>query len=79
MIQTKEEARAFLVQNALNEINEDSDFSRFRTKVFCVFAKFGLNLEAKAENFLSGGEWTNPACRKALIKRVEEFLTKHIA
>ena len=78
VIQTKEQAREFLVQNALDEINENTNFSKFYTKVFCVFAKYGLLLEAKEESFLSGDEWSNPVRREYLIKRVEQFLKKHI-
>ena len=78
LIHTKEQARAFLIQEALNEINEVIDFSKFYTRVFCVFAKYGLLLDAKEEDFLSGVEWSNPACREILIKRVKQFLIKNI-
>ena len=78
VIHTKEQARQFLIQHALNEIIEVTDFSKFHSKVFCVFAKYGLNLEAKAENILSGDEWSNSTCREILISRVEQFLTTHI-
>jgi hypothetical protein len=75
---TKEQAREFLKQEALNEINDISDFSRFYTSVYCVIAKYGFQLEAKEEELLFGDEWSNPACRDVLTKRVEEFLSKHI-
>ena len=75
---TKEEARRFLIQHALNEICEVSDFSKFHTRVFCVFAKLGLSLDAKKDNFLSGSEWSNLAQKDILIKRVEHFLIEHI-
>ena len=75
---TKEQAREFLKQEALKEICEKSDFAQFPTRVFCVIAKYALQLNAKKENLLSGDEWSNPACRKMLIKRVELFLDKHI-
>lgn len=75
---TKEQAREFLVQNALSEINENTDFSKFSRNVFCIMAKYGLQLEAKEEELLSGDEWSNPACREILIKRVGQFLIKHI-
>ena len=78
VIHTKEQAREFLIQEALNEINENSDFAKFNREVFCVLAKYGLNLKAKEENFLSGDEWSNPACRGVLVKRVEQFLKKNI-
>ena len=75
---TKDQARKFLKQEALKEIHEINDFTRFHTRVFCVIAKYGLQLNAKTENLLSGDEWNNPACRKMLIKRVELFLDKYI-
>jgi len=78
IIHTKEEARNFLVQNALNEIFEVTDFSKFYTKVFCVFANYGLLMKAKEEDFFSGDEWSSPSQRENLIKRVEQFLVKHI-
>lgn len=75
---TKEQAREFLKQCALDEISENTDFTHFYRNIFCVFAKYGLQLEAKEEEFFSGDEWSNPACKDALIKRVEHFLDKHI-
>lgn len=77
-IHTKEQARIFLVQNELNEIIEINDFSKFYRKVFCVFANYGFLLNAKREDFLSGDEWSNPDCREVLVKRVKQFLIKHI-
>ncbi len=77
-IHTKEQARAFLVQNALNEIIEISDSSKFYTKVFCVFAKYGLLLDARGEDFFSGDEWSSPSHREVLIKKVEQLLIKQI-
>jgi len=75
---TKEQAREFLKQEALKEIFEITDFTRFHTRVFCVFAKYGLQLTAKEEGLLSGDEWSNPECKDDLVKRVERFLDRHI-
>ncbi len=75
---TKEQAREFLKQCALNEISEVTDFTYFYRRVFCVFAKYGLQLEAKEEKFFSGDEWSNPNCRDVLINKVKQFLNKHI-
>jgi len=36
---TIEQAREFLKDEALKEISEVSDFTRFHTRVFCVIAK----------------------------------------
>jgi len=78
IIHTKEQAQQFLIQHALNEINENTVFSKFSRRVFCVFAKYGLQLKAKEEEFFSGDEWSSPSHREILVKRVEQFLIKHI-
>ncbi len=75
---TKEQAREFLKQEALNEILEISGFTRFHTRVFYVIAKYGLQLEAKKEELFSGGEWSDPACKDMLMDRIERFFDKHI-
>ena len=77
-IHTKEEAREFLKQEALKEIIGISDFTKFHNRVFCVIANYGFQLEAKEERLLSGVEWSDPACKDMLIKRVEQFLDKHL-
>lgn len=75
---TREQAREFLKKCALDEISEVTDFTQFHTQVFCVFAKYGLQLEAKEEGLLSGDEWSNPAFKGILLEKVEHFLDKHI-
>ncbi len=75
---TKEQALEFLKQEALKEISEVSDFTRFHTRVFCVVAKYGMQIKAKEEGLLSGDEWSNPASKDILMKRVIEFFDKHI-
>ncbi len=75
---TKEQAREFLKQEAINEILEVADFTRFYTRVFYVVAKYGLQLEAKKEELFSGGEWNDPACKDMLVDKIERFFDKHI-
>jgi len=75
---TKEQAREFLKQEALKEIHKVSDFGRFQDRVFCVLAKYGLQLNAKEEKLLSGDEWSNPARKDFLLNKVELFLDKHV-
>ena len=75
---TKEQARVFLIREALKEISELSEFTKFHTRVFCVIANYGLQLEAKEEGLLSGDEWSNPAFKDILMKKVEQFLDKYI-
>ena len=75
---TKEQAREFLKQCALNEISEVANFTLFQSRVFYVIAKYGLLLEAKEEGLLTGDEWSNPASEDILMKRVIKFFDKHI-
>ena len=75
---TIHQAREFLKQEALKEICGSIDFTKFQGQVFCVVAKYGLQLEAKKENLLSGDEWNNPAFKDILIKRVTQFLDTHV-
>ncbi len=75
---TKEQAREFLKQHALNEISDISDFTRFYTRVFYIIAKYGLQSEAKEAELFSGDEWDNPMCKAALIEKIKQFLDKHI-
>ena len=74
----KEQAREFLKQEALKEINKKSNFSGFHGRVFCVIAKYGLQLEANEEGLLTGEEWSNPDCRDELFERAKQFLDKYI-
>ena len=75
---TKEQAREFLKQHALNEISDITDFTRFHTRVYYIVAKYGLQVKAKEDQFFSGDEWDNPACKAALIKKTEQFLDRYI-
>ena len=75
---TKEEAREFLKQEALKEISDISDFTRFHTRVFYVIAKYGFQLEAKKEDLFSGDEWNDPACKNILVNRIERFCDKYV-
>ena len=77
-IHTKEQAREFLKNEALKEISDGSDFTLFQTRAFCVIAKYGLQLDAKKEELFSGDEWSNPTCKGELVKKIEQFLNKHI-
>lgn len=75
---TSEQARQFLKQQALNEIYDISDFTNFYRRTFYIVAKYGLQLKAKEDGLFSGDEWHDPARRDVLIKRMEQFLNKHI-
>ncbi len=75
---TKEQAREFLKQEAMKEILEVSDFTRFHTRVFCVIAKYGFQLEAKGEELFSGDEWSDAASKDLLVEKIKHFLDKHL-
>ncbi len=75
---TKEQAREFLKQEALKEISDVSDFTHFYRRVYHVIAKYGLQQKATKDELFSGDEWSNPACKKLLEKRIEQFLDIHI-
>ena len=75
---TIQQAREFLKQEALKEISEISDFTRFQTRAFCVIAKYGLQLDAKKEELFSGDEWSDPDSKESLIRKVKQFLDEHI-
>ena len=75
---TNEQARRFLKQQTFNEIYDISDFSNFYRRTYHIVAKCDLQLKAKEEEIFSGDEWRNPARGNALVKRVEQFLNKHI-
>ena len=76
-LHTKKQAREFLKQEALKEICDSIDFTKFQGQVFCVVAKYGLQLEAKEEGLLTGDEWNDPTLKEALKTRVEQFFDKH--
>jgi len=42
IIHTKEQARQFLIQEALNEIHNITDFTNFYRSTFHIVAKYGL-------------------------------------
>lgn len=54
---TKEQAREFLKQEALKEINGYADFTKFQGRTFCVVAKYGLQLEATIQNKIYVEKW----------------------
>ena len=72
------EARAFLINSALNEICNETVFSKFQSRASTVLAERGLIMKANQENLLSGDEWNDPSNRTLLIKKLQLFLIKHI-
>ena len=74
---TIQQAREFLKQEALKEIYNNSDFTKFQRRVFCVIAKYGLQFEAKKEELLVGDEWSDLNYKEALKSKIEQFFDRH--
>ena len=73
-----EQARNLLVQMALDEICSEENFNDFYRHAYYVIAKLGLQRKAKEGQLFTGKEWSNPLCKDYLMKKLENFLTKHI-
>ena len=71
-------ARRSLIQHAFDEICNVPKYSNFRSNVFYVIAKLGLQLKAKEEKLFDTNDWYDPGCRDKLTKKMREFLIKHI-
>lgn len=72
------QARWSLIQHALDEICNVPSYSNFRSNTFYVIAKLGLQLKKREEKLFDTDDWHNPKCRDELIKKIREFLIKHI-
>ncbi len=75
---TNKQKRDLFIQNAFEEVNKISDFSKLYIRVFCVLAKLGLQLDAKRENFFGNEYWGNPEYMEKLKLDTKDFLTRHI-
>lgn len=73
-----EQARNLMVQLALDDICSVENFSEFYLHAYYVIAKLGLQRKTKDENLFNKGDWSNPRCRNYLMKKLENFLIKHI-
>ena len=74
-----EQARNLLVQLALDEIYSEENFNYFYRHVYYVIAKLGLLRKAEEEQLFSEKkEWSNPEYKGYLIKKLKEFLVRHI-
>ena len=71
-------ARRELIQQILDKICKTCDFSELRTNTYVVLAHLWLHKKAEEENLFEAEEWSHPECRDVLIKKIREFLIKHI-
>ena len=73
-----QQARRELIQQTLDKIIEIQDFSELKQTTYVVIAHLWLHKIAEQENLFKIEEWSNPECRDELIKKIEEFLIRHI-
>ncbi len=72
------QARRELIQQTLDKIIETRDFNELRRTTYVVLAHLWLHKTAEEENLFKLEEWSKPECRDELIKKIREFLIKHI-
>ena len=71
-------ARQDLIQQTLDKIIKVPDFSELKTTTYVVLSHLWLHRIAEQENLFKLEEWSNLECRNELIKKIEEFLIRHI-
>jgi len=72
------QARRELIQQTLDKIYEIRDFSDLKKRTYVVLAHLWLHKRAEGENLFKAEEWSNSECRDELIKKIREFLIRHI-
>ncbi len=72
------QARKELIQQTLDKIIEIQDFKELKQRTYVVLAHLWLHKKAEEENLFDAEEWSNVECRDKLIKKIKEFLIKHI-
>ena len=73
-----EQARKMLIQQALDDVRATPDFSDFYLHAYYVIAKLGLQLKAREESLFESEEWSNLESKDNLMKKIGEFLIKHV-
>ncbi len=71
-------ARRELIQQILDKICKTQNFSELRTTTYVVLMHLWLHIKAEEERLFKGEEWLHPECRNVLLKKIEEFLVRHI-
>ena len=77
-IKAVKQARRELIQQTLVKICKTREFRELKTNIYVVLAHLWLHKKAEEENLFKAEEWLNPECREELIKKIREFLIKHI-
>lgn len=73
-----EQKRRDFLEQVVDKIHNIPRYNNFYREVFYMIAKFGLQLKAKQEKLFEGEDWSNYKLRDELIKKIEEFLERHI-
>ncbi len=73
-----EKTRKEFIEDIFSEPCNVPDYIRFYLNTFNIIAKLSLQNKAKEEGLFETGDWTNEGQRDGLIKKVKEFLLKHI-
>lgn len=73
-----ERVRKNLIDHVLNDIRNIPNDSNYRSDVYYVIAKLGLQRKAKQEKLFEIGDWDKIECRDAIFERVKDFLVRYI-
>ncbi len=71
-------ARKSLIDDVLDIIRENKDFSSLKTKVYYGLCKLGVNITAQKEGLLSEKLWARKENKDNIMKLMKSFLWKHI-
>lgn len=71
-------ARNDLIQQTLNKIAKIRDFHHLKSNTYVTLAHLWLHKTAEQEKLFDAEEWTKPESRDELIKKIKEFLIKHV-
>jgi len=69
--------RAQFTQEILDSIRNTPKYCSFYSHVFNKFAALGLQRKAKKEGFFENEDWSNPAKKEVLMKKIKKFLIEH--
>jgi len=72
------QARRELIQQTLDKICETQDFNDLKRTTYVVLAHLWLHKKAEEENLFKAEEWSSSKSRDELIKKIKEFLIRHI-
>lgn len=71
-------ARKELIQQTLEKICKKKEFNELRVHTRVVLMHLWLHNKAEEEGLLKLPEWNNPENREDILKKIKEFLIKHI-